>query len=504
MQIMQHKTKQLLPIPLIICMVLTLILLFSTPVLAVDNPIPIPDAGGPGITNVTNAIQGAINSASAGDTVTVTNNISAQMPVYDGLSNSGALPPTINLVIPSGITVIWEADATNLTIDVSNSNSDGIFEMASGGSIVNDPSSGPLSAIVYDATSNTGFSIIISGGTVSSDDETIFVQNGIIEITGGTVTTTGTEGVAIYVADGDLIMSDGVVEATGNAPVSQTPAYPEAIAIDNGTAKITGGIVRATGTDGIAISLFDFSAAAYLAGTVTDGDFYTDDGNRDYSNYDGAEGMIVEVDTLSVPTSRDGTDDGLTTMSGSSSSAEWDIQIGVAPIISFTLTNSNPFIEWGTSYIPSSRGGGSSTGNARIVENQNQQPSQQNTTPETNTTTPVTGVGLDRTSVEMGVGETVQLRATVSPDNATNKGLSWTSNNSSVVSVDSNGRITANGPGTAMITVTSADGNFTATCLVTVEETSSGNGVIITIIVIAVLLLGAAGAYALYMQKKKA
>ena len=55
------------------------------------------------------------------------------------------------------------------------------------------------------------------------------------------------------------------------------------------------------------------------------------------------------------------------------------------------------------------------------------------------------------------------------PDNATNKGVSWATNNEKVATVD-NGRIEAVGPGEAVITVTTEDGGFTATCKVKVTR----------------------------------
>ena len=79
----------------------------------------------------------------------------------------------------------------------------------------------------------------------------------------------------------------------------------------------------------------------------------------------------------------------------------------------------------------------------------------------------VTGVSLDKTSLELTEGKTAQLTATVKPDNATNKNVTWTSNNTDVATVVG-GTVTAVAPGTATITVTTADGGETATCVVTV------------------------------------
>ena len=80
----------------------------------------------------------------------------------------------------------------------------------------------------------------------------------------------------------------------------------------------------------------------------------------------------------------------------------------------------------------------------------------------------VTGVSLDKTSLELTEDETARLTATVKPDDATNKDVTWASSNNDVVTVDQNGNVKAVGAGTANITVTTVDQSKTATCEVTV------------------------------------
>ena len=82
---------------------------------------------------------------------------------------------------------------------------------------------------------------------------------------------------------------------------------------------------------------------------------------------------------------------------------------------------------------------------------------------------PATGVTLDKTSYEMTEGDEFTLTATVNPENATNKNVSWSSSNTSVATVD-NGKVTALKEGTATITVKTEDGNKTATCEVIVDK----------------------------------
>lgn len=81
----------------------------------------------------------------------------------------------------------------------------------------------------------------------------------------------------------------------------------------------------------------------------------------------------------------------------------------------------------------------------------------------------VTGVTLNQNTATIEVGDTLQLTATISPSNATNKSVTWSSNHTNYVTV-SNGLVTGVAAGTAVITVTTTDGNYTASCTVTVNS----------------------------------
>ena len=87
--------------------------------------------------------------------------------------------------------------------------------------------------------------------------------------------------------------------------------------------------------------------------------------------------------------------------------------------------------------------------------------------PET-TTVAVTGVSLDKAKASLVVGSTEQLKATVAPENATDKSVSWSTSEKTVADVDSSGLVTAASAGKATITVTTTDGSRSATCEVTV------------------------------------
>ena len=81
----------------------------------------------------------------------------------------------------------------------------------------------------------------------------------------------------------------------------------------------------------------------------------------------------------------------------------------------------------------------------------------------------VTEVTLDKTELTLTEGETETLTATVRPDNADNRKVTWSSDKTEIATVDGAGKVTAVKPGEAVITVTTEDGGRTATCAVTVK-----------------------------------
>ena len=81
---------------------------------------------------------------------------------------------------------------------------------------------------------------------------------------------------------------------------------------------------------------------------------------------------------------------------------------------------------------------------------------------------PVTGVSLDRSSAEIIKGESITLTATVSPSNATDKNVIWTSSDPSVATVSQSGVITAVKAGSTTVVATTSDGGKTAACEIVV------------------------------------
>ena len=93
----------------------------------------------------------------------------------------------------------------------------------------------------------------------------------------------------------------------------------------------------------------------------------------------------------------------------------------------------------------------------------------------------VTSVSLNKNTLELYAGQSETLIATVTPDDATNQNVTWSSDNEAVATVDNSGKVTAVTAGEANITVKTEDGNYTASCkvqvrkLATVEASGSTN-----------------------------
>lgn len=88
-------------------------------------------------------------------------------------------------------------------------------------------------------------------------------------------------------------------------------------------------------------------------------------------------------------------------------------------------------------------------------------------------TVAVTGVTVAPAALTLEVGQTGALTATVAPATATNKAVTWTSSAPAIATVDASGTVKGIAPGTATITVKTADGGKTATCAVTVKEAAA-------------------------------
>lgn len=120
---------------------------------------------------------------------------------------------------------------------------------------------------------------------------------------------------------------------------------------------------------------------------------------------------------------------------------------------------------------------------------------------------PIKSISISRSSLSLKVGDIEILSAIISPANATDKSVVWSSNNEKVVTIQ-NGKVTAKAVGTTIITVSDKDGTHKATCTVTVTEKSTTQNpdntiakgelpqtgiksiIAITLILISIIILG--------------
>ena len=271
---------------------------------------------------------------------------------------------TSNIDITSDITIISVDGDYTITVLPSGS-----ITIQDGALTVGDSLATNLLTILSTSTAihvKSGTVHIKDGSTISATGDNckaISVDNGTVEISGGTVTATGEDCKAIYVDNGDVIVSGGIVAATGdycsaievitgNVAVSGGTVtangdgghYCYAISlgvwnsVSGGTVTITGGKVSAINAMGsFAISLQRGGLAAYLVGTCK-GEYEV------FEVY--VKGTIVEVESLDIPSSYEGTNKGLTQKEDKpTSDVKWVV---LGDSLAISLNNKQYTIEWAT------------------------------------------------------------------------------------------------------------------------------------------------------------
>ena len=92
------------------------------------------------------------------------------------------------------------------------------------------------------------------------------------------------------------------------------------------------------------------------------------------------------------------------------------------------------------------------------------------TTVNVRVSAPVIGVTMNKSAITLTLGGSYMvLSASITPDNASNKAINWSCNNSAVATVDNAGRVTPVGVGNCVVTAATVDGGFTTTCAVEVK-----------------------------------
>ena len=282
---MKRKFRRTIELVLTVCIILTFSQVCPILAYAVGDLVFITDSMN--AADIESDIQNIINAAPVNGNVTV-----------DGSKvNEKA---ELNLNIPVGVTVIWEAISKGLSLRISGG---GTFEVAGNGKIE------------------------VAGTAVRAD-------YGNVTVSGGEVLATGDYCAAIEVIRGNVKVTGGTVSA--NMGIGHC-CY--AICIGDpwnpsGTVTITGGNVTARSMfgDSFAISLQNGGLAACLAGTC-DGDFEV-----------WGAGIIVKAESLDVSPLYGGTADGLAFIAGGSlADVRWDLS-GTIPVISFK--NGQRTVEW--------------------------------------------------------------------------------------------------------------------------------------------------------------
>ncbi|MBR2847866.1 MAG: InlB B-repeat-containing protein [Clostridia bacterium] len=327
--------------------------------------------------------------------------------------------------------------------------------------------SGTITSTSYGIHSNGNNSIVnVYDGVITAANNGIYnYGKNSVNIYGGTITTTGSSLDAVCNTDGTVTVSGGTINA-GNEGICN---YTGTVTISAGSISGQYGINNNQGTvtisdvatvSGTTSGILNSKTLIVSGGTVSGGSY----GIQNYSVYNNADKIgTVELSGAPVIT---GTMADIYLVNNKVINISGALTYGAANAISVKMDSVGTFTTgWTTkmgdaaysSYFTSAMG-------SYTVQKNNSGELKLAKPPAT---IPVTGVELSESSLILDVGDSETLTATVSPNNATNKAVTWGSNNESVATV-ANGVVTAVSEGTATITVTTADGSFTATCTVKV------------------------------------
>ena len=270
------------------------------------------------------------------------------------------------------------------------------------------------SLIIYgQSTDNTSMGKLAATG----DTGGAAISGGTITIHGGTVTATGSNGGA-GISGAGVTIHGGTVTATGG----------------NGGAGISGS-TTATGNAFIIASRIDVLDNAQ-SGVIIEGNVGTVYGDE-----------VTLTTDATIPSGKKLTiesDKKLTIGEGVTLKVEEGATLKVEE--GATLMNKGTIIVYGELI-------GEVAGNGTIIYK-------------------VTGITIAPTTLSLDVDKTAKLQATITPDKATDKTVTWESSDETIAKVDANGEVTAVSVGTVTITVTTADGSKTATCQVTVVHSN--------------------------------
>ena len=424
---------------------------------------------------IQNADVTAKNSSSSGDGVLVQAGQSSNASLS---VNGGSLTATGSGTYGAGIRFLFgSSDSSSRTPSLTVSGNamvkasggeGGISTNSSTATEIKSDSEAASGGIVFDGNKGTVYGkvtlqkdlTIKSGQTLDIPSEASLDTNGKLTVDGGTLTQNGTVtgGVTYKVTGVSLDKNRLTLDVGGTATLAAT-VEPDEASIKNVTWSSDNESVATVDTSGTVTA--HSTGNATITATAADGS-----GEKATCTVTVNAAATVHVTGVSL----DKTSLELT---------EGDTETLTATVEPSDATNKN--VTWSTSdaSIATVTDGvvtAVAPGTATItVTTENGNKTATCAVTVTAATVPVTGVTLNKTSTSLYVGDTETLTATVAPDNATDKTVTWTSSNPSVATVE-NGVVTAVSAGTATITVTTDDGTKTATCTVTVSRYSSGGG----------------------------
>lgn len=436
--------------------------------------------------NLTASDAGNYNVAFDADTNTLSLNNATIVGSYDANNNPEG----------TGIYVGSRSGAVSLTIQVTGNNvvsgSYGIYALSNGGEVsVTISGGGSLTA----SGSQNGISIVsefsnaalaIEGTAVKASgsySEGVWVQagessTGSLSVDGGSLTASGNTGIEFLFSTGMSGSGTPSLTVAGNAVVDAKSGGIAHNSSNNLSIQGNSGIVfnGSTGTvygnaslqedliigEGESLTLDDgASLDANGHNVIVDGGIL-DEGIK--NNLGDSVKYTPTITTASLPSGTVGTEYSTTLAAEGTAPITWSVSNGDLPV-GLSLDVSTGMI----SGTPTAEGESTFT-----VEAANDYGSDSREFTLTIGVQAVTGVKLNKNTTTIKVGGTETLTATVEPANATNKAVTWSSDNISVATVDANGLVTAVAEGSATITVTTEDGNKTATCTVIVTNNGSG------------------------------
>lgn len=329
----------------------------------------------------------------------------------------------------------------------------------------------PVVAISKSPAPNSYHGVCIKTGNATAPALSLLVN-------GGSLTAQGESGYGIYFYMGYrttdpstslTVQNNALVKATPSIVTSNNLSKPDTtagsesggIVFDGKNGTVYGGVtLQENITIGEGESLTIGKDASL---TVPDGKTLTNNGTilvesgGTLTGEPTGDGTVIsapKITTESLPEGTVGTEYNQT-LAATGNNITWSVTSGTLPaglnLNGNTISGTPTAKETSTFTVTATNNAGSDSKELTLTVNQ-----------------PVTGVTLDKTTLELIVGNSATLKAIVAPADATNNTVTWASNNTAIATVDENGKITAVAPGTATITATTEDGGKTATCTVTV------------------------------------